>query len=231
MREYRLKEYGSWSVLVLSYAAGLAVSGSVTVASLAPLLALSLCINAKQAFVLWIRRSGPAPARAGGAFLLQILAATLILLVIFGSSLLRLLPYAFVPLLYLLLLKGAGEHALVTEIAGFALLALSALIARFAASGVVDPALFAAVALFFAAGVFKVRVHLRRGLSERILMGLYVLFCLAVYSVMSTPVIILLPLFDNLLFAALLYRVRLKTLGWIEVLKGMLFLLLAFLFY
>lgn len=217
--------------MVLSYATGLAVSRGVTALSLVPLLALSLYINAKQAFVLWMRRSGSSPARAGGVFLLQLSAATLLMLAVFGSSLIRLLPFVLVPVLYLLLLKAAGEHAFITEIAGFALLALSSLVARFAASGVVDPALFAAAALFFTAGVFKVRVHLKRKPFERVLTGLYVLFCLAAYGVMGVQPILLLPLLDTLLFAVFPYRVRLKTLGWMEAGKGIAFLLLAAFFY
>ncbi|MFO0754056.1 MAG: YwiC-like family protein [Thermodesulfovibrionales bacterium] len=231
MREYFLKEYGSWSVMLLSYATGLAVGRTVNGASLAPLLALSLYINAKQAFVLWMRRAGPSPERAGGVFVLQLSAATLLLLAAFGSSLLRLLPFAFVPALYLLFLKGAGEHAFVTEIAGFALLALSSLVARFAASGILDPALFASVALFFAASVFKVRVQLSKKPSRRVLAVLYVALCLAAYAEMGIPLILLLPLLDTLVFAAFPYRVRLKTLGWIEVGKGSAFLVLAAFFY
>jgi hypothetical protein len=44
-------------------------------------------------------------------------------------------------------------------------------------------------------------------------------------------VIILLPLLDNLIVAATLYKVRLQTTGWIEVAKSVLFLVLFISYY
>ena len=41
---------------------------------------------------------------------------------------------------------------------------------------------------------------------------------------MHIPSIILLPLVDNFIVAAILYRVKLRTTGWIEVAKGVTFL-------
>jgi hypothetical protein len=38
---------------------------------------------------------------------------------------------------------------------------------------------------------------------------------------MHIPVIILLPLVDNLIVAATLYKVKLQTTGWIEVAKSL----------
>jgi hypothetical membrane protein len=44
------------------------------------------------------------------------------------------------------------------------------------------------------------------------------------------PVIILLPLIDNAIFSITLYKVKLKATGWLEVIKGMAFLVLIALF-
>ena len=51
------------------------------------------------------------------------------------------------------------------------------------------------------------------------------------YRGFHIPLLILLPLADNLLAAAVLYKVRLQTTGWIEVAKSLLFLALMILFF
>jgi hypothetical protein len=124
-----------------------------------------------------------------------------------------------------------GEHSILTEISGFVLLSLSSLFARLAASGVIDPALFIAVAVFFTAGVFKVRVQFKKGVAQRILMVIYIAFAFIVYQLIPIPVLALLPLIDNLIFSITLYRVKVRVTGWLEVLKGVIFLLLMALGY
>jgi sensor histidine kinase YesM len=52
-----------------------------------------------------------------------------------------------------------------------------------------------------------------------------------VYRRFHIPVIILLPLLDNLIVAGTLYKVRLQTTGWIEVTKSILFLILFVYYY
>jgi hypothetical protein len=231
LNRYILKEYGSWAVMTLSYLAGLFAGGRVTVGALAVFTALALYINSKQALVLWLRRRGEMPGRSFAVFALQFLSATLMLLIVLGQGVGAMLPYALVPCAYLLLLRALGEHALLTEIAGFALLALSALVAKMTTAGVADPALFAAVAVFFAAGVFKVRVRVKRNLQQRVVMIAYIVFALAVYRVMHTPLVVLLPLIDNLVYSLTLYRATLRMTGWIEVGKGLAFVVLMALNY
>ena len=58
LKQYILKEYGSWGVMTLSYLTGLVVSGRVTPGAVAVFIAIALYINSKQAFVLWMRRRG-----------------------------------------------------------------------------------------------------------------------------------------------------------------------------
>ena len=47
---YFLKEYGSWSVLIVAYLTGLAVSRGFDLEAVPLFIALGLLINSKQAF-------------------------------------------------------------------------------------------------------------------------------------------------------------------------------------
>jgi hypothetical protein len=226
LKQYILREYGSWGVMTLSYFTGLVVSGRATPGALAVFISLALYINSKQAFVLWMRRRGVKPSRSLAAFVVQVLVATLMLLPVLWGCLGPLMPYVLAPLVYLFCLKFLGEHSIFTEISGFVLLSLSALVSKVATIGVIDPALFTTVAIFFAAGVFKVRVQLKKGILNRVLMVIYIGCALAVYRLIHTPVLVLLPLIDNLIFSITLYQAKLRMTGWLEVLKGVVFLLL-----
>lgn len=212
--------------MTLSYLTGLVVSGRVTLGAMAVYIAIALYINSKQAFVLWMRRRKEKSLRSLAVFILQVLSATMLLLPVLGNSLASLMPYALVPFAYLICLKFLGEHSIITEISGFVLLSLSALVAKLTTTGVIDPALFTAVAVFFTAGVFRVRVQLKKGMSQRVLMVIYIIFATATYLVIHTPIFILLPLIDNLVFSITLYQIKLRGTGWMEVMKGAAFLLL-----
>jgi hypothetical protein len=212
--------------MTLSYLTGLIVSSRATPGAVVVFIAIALYINSKQAFVLWMRRRGENPVRSLAVFLVQGLVATSMLLPFLWSSLVSLMPYVLVPFVYLLCLKFLGEHSLFTEISGFVLLSLSALVAKLTTTEVIDPALFTTVAIFFTAGVFKMRVQFTKGMPQRVLMFIYIGFALAVYRLIHTPVFVLLPLFDNLVFSITLYRAKLSVTGWLEVLKGVVFVLL-----
>ena len=118
----------------------------------------------------------------------------------------------------------AGEHFVVTELLGFALLSLAAVLAKFLVVQGVDVRLFVATALYFTAGVFKVKAVLFRKLRDRVLTILYILFALYSYERFHISGIILLPLAENVIMAVTLYKVRLQTTGWIEVVKSLAFL-------
>ena len=212
--------------MVLSYLAGLSVSGRASAGSIAGFIALCLYVNSKQALTVWIRSDASSSQGPRAAFIAQALAASVILFSLLGTDLVRFLPYAVVPMTYLVLLRFSGEHAFPTEVAGFTLLSLSSLISRYVLSGEIDLRLYLAVAIFFAAGVFKVRAKLRRGTFERASMVFYVIAALVAYHLIEIPLVVLLPLADNLIFAVFLYRVKLKTAGWIEVIKGVAYLVL-----
>jgi hypothetical protein len=228
---YLLKEYGSWGVMTLSYLTGILVDGIVSWKLIPAFTAISLLINSKQALTLWLRGQRPASDRHMAVFFVQVGLASIILLPLLVGAVTKFLPYAAVPLLYILLNRFAGEHAVYTEAAGFALLALAALIAKFLCTGQIDPRLYISVAVFFCAGVFKVRIQLRKRIWERSAMGLYLVFAAAVYYVIKAPFVALLPLADNLIFALTLYKIKLRTTGWTEVMKGGTFLVLMSLFY
>ena len=226
---YFLKEYGSWSVLTIAFLAGVGVSWAFSWALPPLFLALGLLINSKQAFMKWLRKTGDRASLT--VFLGQIVIATIILAAIFRSDIPMLLPLLIIPAAYLLTNKLAGEHFILTELLGFALLSLAAVLAKFLLTGGLDVRLFVGVALYFTAGVFKVKALLLKKTRDRISAALYVLFSVYVYRSMHLPLIVLLPLVDNLVAAATLYKVRLQTTGWIEVAKSLVFLALMIAFY
>lgn len=226
---YFLKEYGSWSVLIVAYLIGIGVCKTFTWTAVPLFLALGLLVNSKQAYTKWSRRTEDRKSLI--IFLAHIGVAAVVLLAVFGSDIPMLLPLLIFPLAYLLMNKFAGEHFILTEALGFALLSLSAVLAKFLLTGGVDVRLFVGTALYFIAGVFKVKAMLLKKTKDRILTVLYVVFAALVYRRMHIPVIILLPLVDNLIVSASPYKVKLQTTGWIEVGKSLIFLSLFIYYY
>jgi len=226
---YFLKEYGSWSVLIVSSLLGVGVSRVFSWTVIPLFIVLSLLINSKQAFTKWSRRTEGITALA--VFLAQIAAAAIILVFLFGSGITMLLPLLVFPAAYLLSNRFAGEHAVLTEVLGFVLLSLAAVLMKYLLTGGIDVRLFLGVAFYFSAGVFKVKALLLKKTSYRFMTVLVILASLYVYHRMYIPVIILLPLLDNLIAAVTLYKVRLKTTGWIELAKSLVFMMLFLSYY
>jgi YwiC-like protein len=227
---YFLKEYGSWSVLIISCLVGLAVSKTFAWQIIPTFLALCLLTNSKSAFEKWVRpRKGNAQTRM--VFLGQIIVAGAIFLAVFGGGVVLLLPLLIFPVAYLAMNKLAGEHFIVTELLGFVLISLATVIAKFALTGGVDIRLLVAVAFYFMAGVFKVKSLLLKKMSDRVMTALYLGIAVFAYRRMHISLIILLPLVDNLIVAIVQYKVKLQTTGWIEVAKSFVFLGLMMIFY
>ncbi len=226
---YVLKEYGSWSVLTVSYLIGLGVSRSFPWQAVPVYVALALLINSKLAYTKWLRRSGG--TRAKVLFLAQTGVAAVILLSVFGSGLPQLLPLLLFPAAYLVMNRYAGEHHVLTELFGFALLSLAAVLAKFLVVQGIDVRLFAATGLYFTAGVFKVKAVLLRRMRDRVLTVLYVLLAAYVYRRFVISLLVLLPLAENIVMAVTLYKVRLQMTGWIEVAKSLAFLALMIIFF
>ncbi|MBS1128392.1 MAG: hypothetical protein H6Q96_772 [Nitrospirae bacterium] len=221
---YILKEYGSWSVLTVAFLIGLGVSRAFPWQALPLYAALGLLINSKQAYMKWTRQ--PLERKHLGVFLGQVAAASVILFALFAGNLSQVLPLLIVPAAYLLMNRYAGEHHVLTELLGFALLSLAAVLAKFLVVQGVDVRLFAATALYFTSGVFKVKSVLLRKMRDRVLTVLYVLFAAYVYRRFVISLLVLLPLAENIAMAIFLYKVRLQTTGWIEVAKSLAFLAL-----
>ncbi len=228
MKQYILKEYGSWSVMIISFLAGLFTSTGAGPGVVVVFIALTLLVNSKQAFTRWRASSLRRPLIV---FLTQVCAASAMLIALFGGATVKLLPFLTVPAVYLLFNIFSGEHYILTEMAGFALLSLSGLIAKFSVTGVIDSRLYVATALFFMAGVFKIKARFKKRPLDRVLAALYVAVAAVAYFGMNISLLVLTPLIDNLLFAVTLYPAKLKVTGWIEVAKGVLFLAFLAVFY
>jgi hypothetical protein len=219
---YLLKEYGSWSVLLIAFAVGLGVSRAFPLPALPVLAALCLLINSKQAYAKWSRN--PSVTSHVLVFFAQAIPAAAILAAVYHDGLVLLLPFLLFPVLYLILFRFAGEHFVLTELLGFALLSISAVLAKFLVVGGVDVRLFVATALYFTAGVFKIKAVLLKKTRYRVLAVLAALFAVYAYQRFHIALVILLPLVENVFMAITLYKVRLQTTGWIEVAKSLLFL-------
>ena len=226
---YILKEYGSWSVLTIAYLIGLLVSREFKWEAIPVFMSLALLINSKQAYMKWVRK--PATRKPLAIFLGQIIVAAVILLLVFKSDIPMLLPLLVFPAAYFVANRLAGEHFVLTELLGFILISLAGVLAKFLVTGGLDVRLFVAAALYFAAGVFKVKILLQKRTRERIIMLLYVFLSIVMYRGYNIPLIILLPFVDNLIVAARPYKVKLQTTGWIEVGKSLLFLMLMVSFF
>jgi len=227
---YVLKEYGSWSVLSISFLIGLGVSRAVPPWTALPLfMSLGLLINSKQAYTQWSRRAGDRKPLM--IFLGQVIIATIILAAVFGSTIPRLLPLLIIPTAYLLMARLEGEHAILTELLGFSLLSLAAVLAKYLVTEGLDVRLYVGVATYFIAGVFKIKTMLFRKLRDRLLTILGVIITLYLYHRFHVTYLILLPLIENIVAALTLYTVRLQTTGWIEVVKSLAFMGLFIYFY
>jgi hypothetical protein len=226
---YFLREYGSWSVLTISYLIGLGVSRDFQWTVVPLFLSLCLMINSKQAFMKWLRQRDDYTALL--IFFGHLAAAAAVLVLIFRNDIIMLLPLLVFPAAYLASNRLAGEHFIVTELLGFVLLSLSAVLVKFLLTGGLDVRLFLGVAFYFTAGVFKVKALLQKKVRYRVLTVLYALLAVYVYHRMYIPEIILLPLAENLTAVAGLYTVRLQTTGWIEVAKSLAFLALFIIYY
>lgn len=221
-KSYFLKEYGSWSVLIISFLIGIGTSRSFSWQVVPLFLALALLVNSKQALTRWMRRAEDRVSLL--IFLGHIVVATILFFLVFGNDIPMLLPLLVFPAAYLVTSKIAGEHFILTEVLGFVLLSLAAILAKFLLTGGLDVRLFVGVALYFTAGVFKVKTLLLKKTRDRVLSVLYIVFTVYAYRRFHIPLIILLPLVDNLIVAVAPYRMKLKTTGWTEVAKSLVFL-------
>ena len=126
---YILKEYGSWSVLTVAFFTGLGVSREFPWQAVPLFLSLCLLINSKQAYTKWTH--DPSASKHLVVFLGQMAAGSAVLFSLFGGNLPQVLPLLILPTAYLPMNRFAGEHHVLTELLGFALLSLAAVLAKF----------------------------------------------------------------------------------------------------
>ena len=220
---YILKEYGAWSVLIIAYLIGLGVSRGSTWQAIPVFIALALLINSKQPFMKWSRR--PSARKPPRHFSRPYRCCSIHPSDRFWEQHPHAPAAARLPAAYLAMNRLAGEHFVLTEALGFVLLSLAAVLAKFTITGGVDIRPRCRGALFYCR-----RVQGQGGAPEktrdRVVMVLYVVFAAIVYQRFHIALIALLPLVDNPIVAASLYRVKLQTTGWIEVGKSLLYLML-----
>jgi len=228
-----VREWGSWAVFCSSSLAAL-VAGLLTRPwntgrdfsniTLLTFLGLAFLINSKNPLASVFRTRGN--NREHVSWFLFFSAAGLVLLIPFfrdGASSFSM--FLILVLSYGALLYRGKEHSLLTEYNGFALLTLAAPIIYFTVTGLLSLKLYAAVLLFFGAGVFKVRVRTRKSLKYRWIMALYCALAVVLYAIMNISVIILLPFIENLVSVIVMREEKLRTTGYTELIKGIIFVI------
>ena len=234
-----VKEWGSWVVFSSSWLAAL-ITGLLTrpwerardysSLTVMTILGLTILINSKNPLTSVLRTRGKKKEHV--IWFLFFSISGLALLVPFlidgikGFSIFSLLVLSYVILLY----KGK-EHSLFAELNGFAMLTLSAPVIYFTVTGDLSLKLYAAVLLFFGAGVFKVRVRIRKTLTYRWIMALYCVFAITTYYKLDIAIIILLPLIENLISVILMREEKLRTTGYTELIKSIVFIILMGMFW
>jgi hypothetical protein len=230
-----VKEWGSWAVFVSSVLAALVAAlltrpwetgrdfANVTALTV---LGLALLINSKNPLASSLRTRGSKKEHVFWFLFFSVSGiALLIPFLIEGTR-----SFAFFSVLVLsygILLYRGKEHSLFTEFIGFSLLTLTAPVIYFTVTGEMSLKLYVSVLLFFCAGVFKVRVRTRKTLKYRWIMALYCAVAVILYLIMSTSVIILLPLLENLVSVIFMREEKLRTTGYTELIKGIMFIILV----
>ncbi len=235
-----VKEYGSWAVFIFSSAAGIATgfltrpwqSGrEYSLTLLLTVLGLTLLINAKNPLANIARSKGD---KKNDVFWLGVFgsAGLICLIPLVKHGLSDFLVYSILVVLYIMLLFSGREHSLFTELNGFALLTLSAPVLYFIITGEASHRLFIAVFVFFAAGVFKVRMRVKKTPLFRYMMAAYCLFSVLMYVLVAEiSAVVLLPLLENLAASVSMREERLRTTGNIELVKGAVFTVLLTIFW
>ncbi|HDH34349.1 MAG TPA: hypothetical protein ENG88_02715, partial [Nitrospirae bacterium] len=230
-----VKEWGSWAVFIYSCSTGL-VAGLLTqpwlngngfsINTLATILGLTFLVNSKAPLTSFLRAGENRKEHLGWLLFFGLTGLALLIPFLIDGPLILLISFLLVAI-YLIFVSSGKEHYLLAELNGFALLTLSAPIVYFVITGDVSWKLYAAVLTFFSAGVLKVRVRLKKTVPYRILMVLYCAAAPFFFYCVNIPVILLLPLSENIISVILMREERLRTTGNIELIKGAVFLILA----
>jgi hypothetical protein len=227
-----VKEWGSWVVFGASCLAAVAAGFSThtweagrDTEIITTIAGLFFLINIKPPLVAAFRTKGTKSGHI--AWGLIFMAAGLLLLAPFlRSGIDRFAPFFVLAVSYVLFVWSGKEHNVFAELNGFALLTASAPLVYFVITGVVSIKLYAAVLFFFAAGVLKVRMRIRKTIFFRILMIAYCAVVINIYYVMRINVLLLVPFSENIISALWLREHKLKTTGYIELAKSIVFVVL-----
>lgn len=241
-----VKEYGSWAVFGSSCLAALFAGlmtrpwdsgGEFTVTTFMTIMGMMLLINAKVPFSSLLKskaftKSGESETgnrrKENLCWFLFFMLAGLGLLVPFLNNGFRyFIGFSVLVITYSMLMSRGKEHHLLAEINGFALLTLSAPITYFTVTGDVSMRLYTAVLLFFVAGVLKVRVRIKKTSAYRIAMICYCIVSVAFFHLLYISLILLVPLLENVISAIWMREEKLKTVGDIELAKGIIFIILT----
>ncbi len=240
-----VKEYGSWAVFGSSFLAAL-FAGLTTRpwesgrefsgVTFLTMLGMIFLINAKVPFSSLLRSksftsSGESETENRNKenlyWFIFFLFSGLVLLIPFLIDGFRyFMVFSLLVIAYSILMSKEKEHHLLAEINGFALLTLAAPITYFTVTGDVSMRLYAAVLIFFVAGVIKVRVRIRKTLAYRAAMICYCAVSAVMFQLFQIPMIILIPFFENIVSAIWIRDIKLKTVGDIELAKGIIFIML-----
>jgi hypothetical protein len=234
-----VKEWGSWAVFIFSWLVALITglstrpwetgrefSGTMVLT----ILGLTFLINAKNPLTSTLRTKGRKREHILWFLFFSVVGITLLSpFLIKGIKIFSI--FSLLVVSYVVLLSAGKEHTLLTELNGFALLTLSAPIVYYVITGEVSYKLYIAVFVFFAAGVFKVRAKIRKSPFFKWIMVLYCGTAAAIYYVLSIPIILLLPLLENIVSVILMREEKLKTTGNTELIKGVLFVILVIFFW
>jgi hypothetical protein len=234
-----VREWGSWVVFASSALAAIAaasvsmgkVAGSGSATDLIMVLVgMFFLINAKNPLASSIRSGFRHSEHVLWLMIFSLSGALLLLPPV--KSAMPFLAVCVVPVAtYVVLLRAGKEHHIMAELNGFALLALSAPVVFFIMTGNISWRIYLTVLLFFWAGVFKVRVRIRKNRFYKTVMVLYCIFAVAAYAAADIPVIILLPLIENAVSSLWFREQKLRTTGNIELAKSVLFVLLVWRFW
>jgi hypothetical protein len=230
-----VKEWGSWAVFFSSSLAAL-VAGLLTRTcvterdfpgiTLSTVLGLTFLINSKNPLVSALRTGGSKREHVLW-FLFFSLSGIVLLIPFLREGAGSFSVFSILVLSYGILLYKGKEHSLFTEFNGFALLTLAAPVIFFTVTGLLSLKLYAAVLIFFGAGVFKVRVRTRKTMKYRRLMALYCALAVILYSILNISVFILIPLIENLVSVIVMREEKLRTTGYTELVKAIMFIILV----
>ena len=241
-----VKEYGSWAVFGSSFLAAL-FAGLMTSpwesgqefsgTTFMTFLGMTFLINAKVPFASLLRSNIKSASGESGKgnrnkenifwFLIFLLSGLILLIPFLSNGFRYFMAFSLLVITYSIFMSKGKEHHLLAEINGFALLTLAAPITYFTVTGDLSMQLYAAVLIFFVAGVIKVRVRIRKTSAYRAVMIFYCTASVIVFHVLDISIILLMPLFENIVSAIWIRDIKLKTVGDIELAKAVIFIILT----